>query len=158
MPQKKIKIKTKEITIPKLGLKHHQLIKEVRDAADNLKILLDSIHPNLTKAEAEIVMLHTAEFNGLIPLEKDGYSLNDIQVVAKTEFELNNTVYKFRSPTFFEKFKDYEDTLKKLYIGEDEPDFKGMPAFLIKWVQQLTDTIVLKDKKGINEIMDHFDE
>lgn len=158
MPLKKIQIQNKEIKIPKLGLKHHQLIKEVRDAADNLKILMDSICPNMTKAETEIVMLHTAEFNGLIPLEKDGYNLNDIQIITKNEFELNGTTYKFRSPTFFEKFDGYEDTLQKLFIGDEIPDFKEMPAFLIKWATQLTETIVLKDKKGVNQIMDHFDE
>lgn len=158
MPQKKIVLNQKEIRIPKLGLKHHVLIKEVREAHENLQILMDSICPGLTKAETEVVMLHTLEFNGRIPLTKDGISLSDIEILTKTDFEFQGKVYKFRAPTFYEKFKTHREVLDTLYIGDDHPDFGKMPAFVGKWAKQLQETIRLGSLVGINQIMDHFEE
>ncbi|WDS61741.1 hypothetical protein [Cronobacter phage vB_Cdu_VP8] len=161
LPQKKINLNQREILIPKLGLKHHVLIKEVREAHENLQILMDSICPGLNKAETEIVMLHTLEFNGRIPLTKDGLSLSDITIETKTKFEFQGRVYKFRAPTFYEKFKTHREVLETLFESVDGdptmPDFGMMPAFVGKWAKSLQETIRLGNLVGINEIMDHYE-
>ncbi|WWS25273.1 hypothetical protein vBKpnAMK6_00319 [Klebsiella phage vB_Kpn_AM_K6] len=62
LPIKKIVINEKTISIPKLGLKHHNLMKDVKGPDENMNLLLDSICPGLTAAESDIVVLHLLAF------------------------------------------------------------------------------------------------
>ena len=50
---KTIQVNQKEIKIPKLGLKHHNMLKEVKSPEENLSLLINSIHPGLTPAEID---------------------------------------------------------------------------------------------------------
>jgi hypothetical protein len=156
LPLKKIKLRDKEISIPKLGLKHHNLIKDVRDMSENMGILLDSICPGLTAAESDIVSLHLLEFNGKIKAEsiKDGftYKLNDIYICQRLEFQFQGNTFYFRAPERYETFTTIDKMLDACFIKVNEstekPNFLEMPAFVMKWADDITNTIAIPGPQG----------
>ena len=68
LPIKKVKINGKDISIPKLGIKHHLLVKDVENAIDVLDILVRDIKPGLSVAEYDLVIVHLLEFNNKLNL------------------------------------------------------------------------------------------
>lgn len=129
------------------------MLKDVKDLDTNLKLLLDSICPNLTASEAEVVMLHLLEFNGKIQ-ETDEYKLADLKINVKTEFTFNGVVYKFREPLITETFGSEAQLLSALHISDAQIDFGKMPAFVIKWAEQITAPVSLKELVGSSAILD----
>ncbi|AFU64132.1 baseplate hub distal subunit [Salmonella phage STML-198] len=169
LPIKKIKCNNKEISIPKLGLKHHHLIKEVRDLSENMGILLDSIHPGLTAAESDLVCLHLLEFNGKLKstVMKDGftYNINDIYICQRLEFQYQGITFYFRSPDRYEVFTTVDKMLSSCFIktnlSDEAPDFLRMPAFVSKWADDITNMIAIPGPhepiKGTSKILGLFE-
>lgn len=156
LPLKKIKLQNKEISIPKLGLKHHNLIKDVRDMSENMNILLDSICPGLSAAESDIVSLHLLEFNGKlkssVTIDDFTYNLNDIYICQRLEFQYQGKTFYFRAPERFETFTTIDKMLSKCFIkindSNESPNFLKMPAFVSKWADDITNTIAIPGPKG----------
>lgn len=156
----------KEIIIPKLGLKHHKMIKDDKDPLIALNKLMASICPNLTAAENDYVALHLLEFNNRLKdsVTRDGftYKLSEVYICQKLVFQYSNKEYKFRSHKPFEQFGPVDDVLKTLYLGDDVPDFLDMPAFVSKWADDITSTVAIPGPngpiKGIAQIMDLLNE
>lgn len=155
LPQKKVKINQKIVTIPKLGLKHYNLLKDVKALDENMRILVDSIQPGLSSGEAELMVLHLLEFNGRMKdvVVKDGftYKLEDIYICQRLSHQLNGITYNFRSPELYEQFSTPQDVLEKTYRaeGSEVPDFGSMPAFVIKWANSIVNTVAIKGPKGV---------
>lgn len=150
IPVKHININGKDIKIPKMGLKQYKLLKDVKSVDDTLKIILDTIHPDLNAGEAELVMLNLCAFNGKCLEEKDGLKLSDVYICTQTEFTLNDKVYKFKAPNLSSDVKiDDADFLKSHYLGEDDIDFHDFPAFIMNWANCLRKTIALDTPDGV---------
>ncbi|AHY25175.1 baseplate hub distal subunit [Pectobacterium bacteriophage PM2] len=149
-----------------MGLKHQTLTKDINDPIKAVLTLMTSIHPSLNAAETDYAALHLLEFNGKIQNEviKDGfkYSLNDLYICQRLEFQYGGTEYKFRSHIPFEQFGPIDTVLKSLYLGDDVPDFLDMPAFVSKWADDITNTVAIPGPKGpikgISAIMDILNE
>lgn len=166
---KKIVVNQKEIKIPKLGLKHHNLLKEVKSPQENLKLLIDSICPGLTSAEADVVSLHLLEFNGKIKgkVIKDGfeYSLSTLKITQRLEFQFAGHVFKFRAPEHFESFGGVDKMLSACLVSVDdkeaEVDFMKMPAFVKKWADDISATVSIDgpngDIRGIANVIGIFE-
>ena len=147
VPVKTITVNGKTIKIPKMGLKQYQLLKDVRSCDETLKILLDSIHPNLNHAESEMVMLHLCAFNGKCFNEKDGLNIDDVYICTETEFELNGQTFKFNPPMLTtDPIIDDADFLNAHYDGDE--DFHEFPAFIMNWANGLRKTIALDTPEG----------
>lgn len=155
LPHKKVVINQKEITIPKLGLKHYSLLKDVKGLDENLRILVNSIQTGLSSGEAELLVLHLLEFNGRMKdiVVKDGftYKLSDIYICQRLSHQLNGVQYNFRSPELYEQFSTPQDVLERTFIreGSEVPDFGSMPAFVIKWADSIVNTVAIKGPKGV---------
>lgn len=155
LPQKKVQINDKVITIPKLGLKHYNLLKDVKALDENMRILVNSICPGLSSGEAELVVLHLLEFNGRMKdvVVKDGftYKLADVYICQRLSHQLNGIQYNFRSPELYERFSTPQDVLEKTFRaeGSEVPDFGSMPAFVIKWADSIVNTVAIKGPKGV---------
>lgn len=162
LPLKKIVINEKEISIPKLGLKHQKMIKDEKDPLIVISKILKSIHPNLTAAESDLATIHLLEFNDKIKSSviKDGfkYDINDVYICQRLIFHFGGKEYKFRSHDPYEQFGPVDAVLSSLYLGSDVPDFLDMPAFVSKWADDITSTIAIPGPsgpiKGILAIMD----
>lgn len=169
LPMKKVMVNHKEIKIPKLGLKHHNLLKEVKSPQENFRLLIDSICPGLTAAEADVVSLHLLEFNGKIKdkVIKDDfeYSLSTLRITQRLEFQYAGHVFKFRAPEHFESFGGVDKMLSKCLISVDdketEVDFMRMPAFVKKWADDISSTVSITgphgDVRGIANIIGIFE-
>lgn len=159
----------KELKIPKLGLKHHNIIKDVRDPAENLTRLIDSIHPGLEPAEIDFVSLHLLEFNGRIKpkVVKNGfeYSLNTLRISQRLEFQFAGNVFKFRAPKAFETFGAINTMLSTCLVSVNdeniEVDFMKMPAFVKKWADDISCTLAIDgpngDVRGVSAIIGIFE-
>lgn len=169
LPLKKIKLNGKEVTIPKLGLKHHVLMNGVKSPNEHIKALINSIHPNLTAAESNLVLLHTLEFNGKIKGKtvKDGfnYDINDAYICQRLEHQFNGNTFYFRSPEQFESFTTPDDVLKTCFLrvndSEVVPDFMDMPAFVYSWADDINTSIAIKGPygpvRGLSKILEIFE-
>ena len=62
LPLKKIILpqSNKKVMIPKLGLKHYNLLKDVKGPDENMKILADSICKNMSPADFDFACLQLA--------------------------------------------------------------------------------------------------
>ena len=153
---KTVQVNQKVIKIPKLGLKHHNIIKEVRGPEENLARLVDSICPNLTPAEIDFVGLHILEFNGKLKSKvvKDGfeYSLDTLKIVQRLEFQFGGNVFKFRAPKQFEVFGAINGMLDTCLLTvndkEADVDFMKMPAFVKKWADDISCTLSIAGPNG----------
>lgn len=171
LPLKRIKlpISQKEVSIPKMGLKHYNLLKDVKGPDENLKILTDSICPNLEPAEVDFVSLHLLEFNGKIKSTKTiqgyEYNLQDVYVCQRLEFQYHGKTFTFRAPDKFELFSTVDDMLSKCLLhinGEvQEVNFLEMPAFVLKWANDISTTLAIPGPngpiKGISELIGLFE-
>lgn len=148
VPVKKLEINGKHIKIPKMGIKQHRLLKDVRSCDETLKILLDSICPGLNAAESELVMLNLCAFNGKCLEEKDGLKLSDVYICTETEFELNGKTFKFKNPMYTsDPIIDDADFLSHHY-HDPSVDFHDFPAFIMDWATGLRKTIALDTPEG----------
>lgn len=145
LPLKKVIVNNKQLSIPKLGLKHHKLLKDVKTPEATLKIVLDEIDPNLTLSESRIVLFHLLEFNGRMnsTFEYKGktFGINDIYVLPRPEYTYNGKTYKFREAKLGETFVSAKEVLTSLCT--EEVDFGEMPAFVYKWADSLHKTIAI---------------
>lgn len=171
LPLKKITIPRlqREISIPKLGLKHFNMLKDVKGPDENLQLLIDSICPGLSPAESDFVCLHILEFNGKIKskVEKDGhiYDINDVYICQKLEFQYQGNTFYFRAPGKFEQFPTISHMLNDCFIkvndSDEKVDFLKMPAFVIKWADDISSTLAIPSPdgpiKGIGKIIGLFD-
>lgn len=150
VPIKHMCINGKDIKIPKMGLKQYKLLKDVKSVDDTIKIMLDSIHPNLNAGESELVMLNLCAFNGKCAEEKNGLKLSDVYICTKTEFSLNGNTYKFKEPMLSSQ-TDIDDAefLKSHYFGDDDIDFHEFPAFIMNWANDLRKTVALDTPDGV---------
>lgn len=156
LPLKKIQVNQKEVKIPKLGLKHHNLLKDIKTPEENLFILIDSIHPGLTPAEIDFVSIHLLEFNGKIKnkVTKDNfeYDLSTLKIVQRLEFQFGGHTFKFRAPKHFESFgaidKMLAGCLESVDDQKEDVDFLKMPAFVKKWADDITNTIAIDGPNG----------
>lgn len=168
LPLKKIVINDKQISIPKLGLKHHELLKNPCGADENMIKLVNSICPGLNAAESEIVLLHVLEFNGKIKSEVtvNGkvFKVSDVYISQRLEHQYHGNIFYFRSPEPFETFVTPDDVLEKCFIRVNDsdvvPEFMDMPAFVTKWADAITTKISIKGPKGqldgLSEILELF--
>jgi hypothetical protein len=166
LPIKKITLGNKEISVPKLGLKHHKLVKDEKDPIKALGIMMRSVYPDLSAAENDYVALHLLEFNGRIKdtVVKDGftYKLSELYICQRLEFQFQGKTYKFKSHKPFDTFGPVDEVLKSLYLGDDVPDFLDMPAFVAKWADDITSTVAIPGPdgpiKGLLKVMDILNE
>lgn len=166
---KTIQVNQKEIKIPKLGLKHHNMLKEVKSPEENLSLLINSIHPGLTPAEIDYVSIHLLEFNGKIKSKvvKDDfeYDLSTLRIVQRLEFQFAGHTFKFRAPKQFEGFGGVDKMLSKCLETVDgkkeDVDFMKMPAFVTKWADDISSTIAVSgpngDIRGVAKIIGIFE-
>lgn len=169
LPLKKIKVNGKDVSIPKLGLKHHNLLKDIKSPEENLSLLINSIQPGLTPAETDFVSVHLLEFNGKIPAKKvvNGfeYSIETMRITQRLEFQFGGNVFKFRAPTHFEKFKGMDDMLTQCLETvngqKEEVDFLKMPAFVKKWADDIYCTVQIDGPtgpvRGVSNIIGTFE-
>lgn len=152
---KEIKIKNKTIKIPKLGLKHYRMLKEVKGYDKNLNELMDSICPNMTAAEADMVFVHLMAHNGKIKEKQmfDDFELdiNKTYFCNKTEFTCLGRTFYFKEPTLTQKFESSLDVLNKQFI-KCEPhldfDFEDMPAYAQDWADEILKTVAIDTPLG----------
>lgn len=150
VPIKTMVINGKTIKIPKMGLRQYRLLKDVRDCDETLKVILDTIHPNLNAGESEMVMLNLCAFNGKCQNEKDGLNIDDVYICTETEFEFNDKIFKFRAPNLSsDAIIDDAVFLKEHYLGDDDIDFHDFPAFIIDWANGLRKTIAIDTPDGV---------
>lgn len=149
---KKLKLADKEINIPKLGLKHHALIKDEKDPIVALQKIMKSIYPGMTAAESDYTALHLLAFNGRIKEVStvDGftYSLDTLYICQRLKFQFHGTEYNFKSHDAFQEFGPVDQVLESLYLGDDVPDFLDMPAFVSKWADDITSTVAISGPQG----------
>lgn len=166
LPLKKIILPSgKEVSIPKLGLKHYNMLKEVKGPDENLDLLINSICPGLTSPEVDLVCIHILEFNGKLKskVEKDGatFDIKDIRITQKLEFQYQGHEFKFRAPGKFEQFATISHLLRECYLGQEPIDFMKMPAFIISWAEDISTTISIQgpqgDIKGLSNILRLFE-
>lgn len=169
---KTIKIKDKEIKIPRLGLRHHQILKDPGDNEEALKRLMQTIHPNLSVAERDLVSMHLLAFNdrlkSSVVIEGVTYTIDQIEICQKLTFTIGNTEFKFKSP----KLDDLNATVPNMLasccvhvktdgVKQDIPDFNKLPAFTYKWADDICSTIELnangKVTKSLFSLMELFD-
>ena len=148
VPVKNITVNGKPIKIPKMGIKQHRLLKDVRSCDETLKVLLDSIHPGLNAAEAELVMLHLCAFNGKCLEEKDGLKISDVYICTQTEFELNDQSFKFESPMYTSNPITDDANFLSHHYHDPSVDFHDFPAFIMDWATGLRKTIALDTPEG----------
>ncbi|QPB08831.1 baseplate hub protein [Klebsiella phage Metamorpho] len=169
LPIKKINVNTKTISIPKLGLKHHNIMKDVKGPGENLCLLLDSICPGLSQAESDLVVLHLLAFNGKLKetVIKDGftYNINDAYICQRLVQRLDGNEFKFRAQERYSTLSTVDDILST-YLesvnGEKvKVDFMKLPAFVVKWADDLVNTIAIPGPngpiKGILKVMEIFE-
>lgn len=169
LPLKKIKVNDKEITIPKLGLRHHEILNKVTSPEEHIRALVNSICPNLSSAEANLVLLHVLEFNGKIKdtAVVDGftYKISDVYICQRLEHQYSGNTFYFRSPTQTETFTTPDDVLKNCFIRVNDsdvvPDFLSLPAFVYTWADDITTNIAIKGPygpvKGLSKILELFE-
>lgn len=152
----------KDISIPKLGLRHHAMLKDIKDPIQGLRKIIDSIHPGLSTAESDLVALHTLEFNGKIKessvINGFKYNLSEAYICQRLSFSYGGKDYVFRSHKPFEEFGPVDSVLSSLYQGNEVPDFLDMPAFVAKWADDIINTVAIPGPngpiKGMLKIMD----
>lgn len=164
LPIKKIDINGKEVVIPKLGIKHYQLTKNIENPVEILDVIVKSIEPGLSLAEYDYMILHLLEFNFKIKseVEYNGQTLylKDVYISQKLNFTYQGNEYIFNSPDRLIS-GTADQILAETYTGNaGEVDFLEMPAFVSKWLKSMTDTLSIKTNNGIisgaAKIMDLF--
>lgn len=149
LPTKVITFNNKEVKIPKLGLKHHKIVKDIRTGDENIRLLIRSIHDGLDGAESEFVLVHLAAFNGRCKEKKvvDGfeYNINTLKIVRELSFEFKDT-FEFRSPQFGETFTSAKNILESTKTVD--VDFGNMPAFVGQWAEKIVSTITMDGPYG----------
>lgn len=152
LPTKKVNINGKEISIPKMGLKHQQLIKNEKDPTVAMQKIMRSIAPELNASENDFVSLHLLAFNGQIKNKKvdDGfeYNIDTLYISQRLEFQYAGKTFKFRAPEAFEEFGPVDDVLKTLYLSDDVQDWLDMPAFVSTWADDITNTVAIDGPHG----------
>lgn len=151
---KKIELNGKEIVIPKLGLKHYRMLKDVKGLAENMTELMDSICPGLTAAESEFVIVHLLAHNGRIKErqefefagQKVVVDINDMVICNKTEFQDDGKTYMFRAPRIGEFFISGLDALQSCTL--DDIDYGNMPAYMLDWADELLSTVKIDTPVG----------
>lgn len=168
---KMVNINGKNVKVPKLGLRHRLLVKEELNHEEMTKVLMNSIAPNLSMAERDILTLHLLAYNDRMASTKvvNGfeYNIENVYICQKLKFVLNGFEFKFRSPSF-ELLKGPADILLKeccIYVKKDGkqvdvPDFMDMPPFVLNWVEQITNKIAIDGPtgqiRGLYEIVELF--
>lgn len=164
LPIKKVKINGKDISIPKLGIKHHLLVKDVENAIDILDTIVKDIKPGLTVAEYDLMIVHLLEFNNklksTVNYNGETLNINDIYISQKLDFSYKGKTFSFKEPNRLIT-GTADMVLNDCYLGnQGEIDFLEMPAFVYKWVESMTKTLSIKTKNGVisgaNEIMEIF--
>lgn len=170
---KTIEINGKEVKIPKLGLKHYNLIKELKTHEENYKILMESIHKGLSVAEKDLVAVHLMAHNSVIKekVYKDGFIFNikDVYITQKLKFEYKDYAFKFKSPKIEDRTSSVDVMLSSCCVSAtkggvkiDIPNFfDDTPAFVYKWAEAICNTVAIKDKdgkeiKGLHDIVELF--
>ena len=169
LPIKKIVVNDKTISIPKLGLKHYNLLNCVKGPDEHLNTILDNICPGLTAAESDIVVIHLLAFNGKLKdeVEKNGftYKINDIYISQILEHRLDGKTFKFKAPKRYDKLGSIDNILDTYFESidgnTDKPNFMKLPAFVVKWVDDIVNTVAIPGPngpiKGILKIMEIFE-
>ncbi|ADI96434.1 gp28 baseplate hub distal subunit [Acinetobacter phage Ac42] len=168
---KSVQVNGKTVQVPKLGLKHYGLIKEIRSKSENMKRLMDSIQKGLTVAERDIVTLHLFEFNTEMPnkcfVNDQEITLDDVYVCQKLKFTYQDKVFKFKS-YHGDQIDVVPELLQSCLVSVkdsngnelDHPNFMDMPAFVVNWAEQILQTIAVDTPngtvRGLNDIMELF--
>lgn len=157
---KKITVNGKEVKVPKLGLKHYNLIKELKTHEENYKILMESIHKGLSVAEKDLVAIHLMAHNKAIKdrITQDDFvfDVNNVYISQKLKFEYKDYCFKFKSPKADDRTSSVDVMLSSCCVSAtkggvkiDIPNFfDDTPAFVYKWAEFICDTIAIKDKDG----------
>lgn len=151
---KEIQVGNKTIKIPKLGLKHYRMLKDVKGLADNLTELMDSICPGLNAAEAEFVIVHLLAHNNRIKEVQEfrhgettfAVDIKDMVICNKTEFQDGDKTYRFRAPKIGEYFTSGLHALQSCTL--DGIDYGEMPAYMLDWADDITATVKLETSCG----------
>lgn len=157
--EKIIEINGKTVHIPKLGLRHHEILKVVRGHEESMKLLLNSIHKNLSQAERDLVTVHLLHFNGKLKetVEINGVTVSvlDSKIDQQLKFEYDGVLYRFKSPTSSEMNDTVDGMLSKCCVSVKQngkelpvPDFLDMPACVLGWAHKIADTLSLDTPNG----------
>lgn len=170
---KQVSVNGKDIKIPKLGLRHRMLFDPSKSHEESLKQLLATIHPNLSAAERQLVMVHILAYNERINASKTingiTYSVDDVFISQKLKFEFDDMTFKFKSPTMESLqgpidlvLRDCCVWVKKGTEKIDVPDFMEMPAFVAHWAEQISTMVSFNGPKGLikglQDIVEFFGE
>lgn len=170
---KKVDVNGKTVKVPKLGLKHYNLIKELKTHEENFKILMESIHKGLSVAEKDLVAIHLMAHNNAIKSEiTQGdfkLSVDDVFINQQLTFTYKDYTFKFKSPKMDDRTSSVDVMLSSCCVsatkkGEkiDIPNFfNDTPAFVYKWADAICNTVAIKDKdgkliKGLHDIVELF--
>lgn len=158
----------KTMEIPKIGLLQYKLTKDITDPQLALTIILNTVKKNMSKAERDLASLHLLAFNGkmLDTVVKDGfeYKLDNVYISQKLKFKINDTEFKFRSPSVEECADSVDVMLRKcctkITPPQDIPDFLDMPAYVMDWAEKILNTVSIDGPSGpitgLNDLMELF--
>ena len=168
-----LSINGKDIKIPRLGLKHHAILKDPNDHEDAMKKLMASIHPNLSAAERDLVSLHLLAYNERLKhsvvIDGNTYTVDDVIINQKLRFNIGETEFKFKTPKLENLNATIPELLRSSCVSvkdgngnpQEIPDFLQMPAYTYKWADDICSTIELRTSigsvKGLYKLMELFD-
>ncbi|QBX32877.1 baseplate hub distal subunit [Aeromonas phage Asfd_1] len=154
---KEITVNGKPVSIPKLGFRQMKLMKDMKEDGLNeaIQMLIDSIRPGLTMAEADMVMLHLLAFNKKVKtVETVGgfdVDIDKAYLCGKYEFDLEGHPVYFIPPVLGQTFLTGLDVLEKQFDRERtgfDIDFEQAPAYVLDWAVEITKTIALDTPHG----------
>ncbi|HCS4649779.1 TPA: hypothetical protein ORP60_004678, partial [Escherichia coli] len=80
------------------------------------------------------------------------YDINDVYVCQRLEFQYQGNTFYFRPPGKFEQFLTVSDMLSKclLKVNDEvkEINFLEMPAFVLKWANDIFTTLAIPGPNG----------
>lgn len=170
---KTVDINGKQVKIPKLSLYHHSLIKDIKDPHDVTRVIINSIHKGLTKAEQDLAYIHLLHFNDKLngSFTHDGieYTIDDIKITQKLKFHIDDYEFRFKTPTIEDSNTPIEQILDKALIWVkyknekiDPIPFEKMPAFVAEWAVDIISTVSIQKNgeivKGLHDIVELFSD
>lgn len=164
LPIKKITINGKQVSIPRLGIKQYQEVRDIESPIEILEKLVWDIKPHLTIAEYDLMIIHLLEFNDrlktTIDYKGETLNINDVYISQNLKFQFQGKVFEFKEPPRI-PMGTADVILKDLYLGDEDIDFLEMPAFVYKWLNSIINTLSIKTKNngiisGANTIMELF--
>lgn len=169
MQFKTIAVNGKEVKIPKMSLYHYKVLAGKTKPDEVNFELVKSICPGLSRAERDVVLLHTLEYNGKLLAERNGFKLDNIEICQQLKFHIGDYSFRFTTPSTEDLFAVPEEVLnisirESRYKGEliENPDFFNMPAYVKNWLELILTTVKMTSDdgeviSGLDEILEYLD-